>query len=162
MKVKEFMTSDVKYCRPEESLATAAHLMWENDCGAIPVVDSNGKVQGMITDRDICIAAATRHRLASDIAIQEVISGAVYACLPGDDLKTALKTMQEKRVHRLPVINQAGGLEGILCLNDLILGSEKSAAAEVPYGLIMETLKAVGRHREITSQPHQLSTLVVA
>lgn len=150
MKVKEIMTTAVKHCRPEDSLTTAATIMWDSDCGAVPVTNANGKVMGMITDRDICIAAATRHRLASDISVQEVMSDSVYACLPNDNLKTALKVMQEKKVRRLAVINKTGGLEGILCLNDLVLRSEDARGVVVPeisYSAIMETLKVISQHR---------------
>ena len=61
MKVEEVMTRDVQSCYPETNLAEAAMQMWRGDFGVLPVVDS-GKVVGMITDRDICMAAATKHR----------------------------------------------------------------------------------------------------
>jgi CBS domain-containing protein len=54
------MTSDVRTCRPETNLAEAVRDMWEGDCGALPVVSDEGRVIGMITDRDVCIAVATR------------------------------------------------------------------------------------------------------
>jgi len=60
MKGREIMTTDVKSCRSETSLAEAVHLMWEGDCGVLPVIGADRKVAGMITDRDICIALATR------------------------------------------------------------------------------------------------------
>jgi len=59
VKVQDLITSNVKSCRPETSLAAAAVDMWENDCGALPVVDGEGKVIGLITDRDIAIAVGT-------------------------------------------------------------------------------------------------------
>ena len=75
MKVREMMTSDVKTCRPETNLAEAVKDMWEGDCGALPVVSDEGRVIGMITDRDICIALATRGRSADRIAVREVAQG---------------------------------------------------------------------------------------
>ena len=62
MRVRDLMTSDVKTCRPETNLAEAVKEMWEGDCGALPVVGDDGRVAGIITDRDICIAVATRGR----------------------------------------------------------------------------------------------------
>ena len=62
MRVKELMTSDVKTCSLDTNLAAAAKIMWDSDCGAVPVTDERGRVVGVITDRDICIAAATRPR----------------------------------------------------------------------------------------------------
>jgi len=67
MKVKDFMNSPVQCCGPDTNLAAAAGMMWDSDCGILPVVDREGKVIGLITDRDICMAVATKHRLASDI-----------------------------------------------------------------------------------------------
>jgi CBS domain-containing protein len=62
MKVKDVMTTEAKTCMPETSLVDAASLMWEHDCGALPVLDVDGKVVGMVTDRDICFGATTKNR----------------------------------------------------------------------------------------------------
>src|SRR5262245_15334249 len=70
MKVKEIMTSDVKTCSLDTDLASAAKIMWEEDCGAVPVTDGGGSVIGMITDRDICIAAATRPQAEGQIQVR--------------------------------------------------------------------------------------------
>ena len=62
MKVSDVMTSEVQYCTPETNLAVAALQMFDGDCGTLPVVEKDGKVIGMITDRDICTAVATRRQ----------------------------------------------------------------------------------------------------
>src|SRR5688572_14794835 len=80
MKAEDVMTRNVKSCRPETNLSQVAALMWDYDFGAMPVVDDTNRVMGMITDRDIAIAAATKGRLATEINVGEVISGNVYAC----------------------------------------------------------------------------------
>ena len=85
MKVRDVMTSDVRTCRPETNLADAVRHMWDGDCGALPVVNDEGRVTGMITDRDICIAVATRGRSADRIAVREVTQGHAYTCLAEDD-----------------------------------------------------------------------------
>src|SRR5262245_11710178 len=71
MKVKDLMTTDVKRCSPETNLAAAAKIMWEGDCGAVPVTDERDHVVGVITDRDICIAAATRPRTEGEIPVKD-------------------------------------------------------------------------------------------
>ena len=111
MKVQELMTADVKSCSPDTSLAAAAGRMWEGDCGALPVIDGAGKFIGMITDRDICMAVATKHRLAAEILVSEVSSGAVYVCQSNDEVQFALKTMRKEQVRRLPVVNAEGILD---------------------------------------------------
>src|SRR5579872_2795388 len=108
MRVKDVMTDDVKCCSLETNLAAAAKIMWEADCGAVPVTDGQNKVIGVITDRDICIAGATRSRTEGEIPVQEVISRTVYSCSPNDDVRVALETMRAQQVRRLPVVGQDG------------------------------------------------------
>ena len=119
MKVKDLMTTDVKRCSPDTNLAAAARIMWEGDCGAVPVTDERGHVVGVITDRDICIAAATRPRTEGEIAVKDVISNAAYTCEPGDDVRAALETMKARKVRRLPVVEQGGRLVGIVSIHDI-------------------------------------------
>ena len=122
MKVQDIMTSDVQCCGPDTNLAEASLIMWENDCGALPVLEASGKVVGMVTDRDICMAVGTRNRAPSEITVFEVKPNPreLYACAPEDDIHAALKTMREQGVRRLPVVNDDNELVGILSVDDLI------------------------------------------
>jgi CBS domain-containing protein len=121
MKVEELMTRDVRFCRPQTNLSEAVSIMWDADCGVLPVVDDGGRVSGLITDRDVAIAVATKGRLASEIPASEVISGQVYAISPDDDIRSALNTMRLGRVRRVPVTIEDGRLVGMLSLNDIVL-----------------------------------------
>ena len=122
MRVEQVMTRNVLACRPETNLSAAAMQMWKGDCGVLPVVTANGEVVGMITDRDICMAAATKHRDVAAIRVKEVTSGQVYACSPDADIHTALSVMRHKQVRRLPIINgENGKLVGILSIDDVAL-----------------------------------------
>ncbi len=150
MKVQEVMTNNVRSCTPEATLAEVAVIMWEADCGVLPVVDDSGKVLGLITDRDIAIAAATKGRPVSDIRVAEVISGQVFSCHLHDDIKTGLKTMRHEKVRRLPVVNDDGMLQGMLCLNDIVLRAKEAKGKLVPelsYEDAMRTIKAICEHR---------------
>ena len=150
MKVKDVMTREVKTCMPDTNLAAAAMIMWENDCGVVPVVHSDGKVIGMITDRDICMAVATKNRRTSEVAVSEVFIGNRYACTPDDDIRDALKIMRAERVRRLAVINVRGALEGILSLNDVVLYAQESKSkksTDLSYEDVINTLKAICAHR---------------
>lgn len=150
MKVRDIMTGQVGSCGPETNLAEAARIMWDKDCGAVPVLDGEGKVAGMITDRDICMALTTRNRPASDVTVGEVINGAVKACAPGDDVSAALKTMSSEQLRRLPVVDDEGKLLGIISLNDCILNSKQGKSkkgAHVSHADVMEALKALSQHR---------------
>jgi CBS domain-containing protein len=100
--------------------------MWEKDCGVLPVLDVSGKIVGMITDRDICIAVASRNRLASEIPVSDVMSSHVYSCRPDDDIEDALKIMEEGNVLRLPVISDDGELQGVLTIYSVVLHAGKT------------------------------------
>jgi CBS domain-containing protein len=155
MKVKDVMTRNVKSCRPEGSLDQAAILMWDNDCGVLPVVDSESRVMGMITDRDIAIAASTKGRLPTQINVGEVMSGNVYACAEDEDIKSALHTMRREKVRRLPVINYDGKLAGILSLNDIVLRAGEARtgwAPEISHEEVVSTFKAICEHPRAQQQ----------
>ena len=150
MKVKDIMISPVQSCGPETSLGAVAMMMWDSDCGALPVVNYEGTVVGMITDRDICMAAATKNRPLSEITVFETITGQVYACAPGDDIHDAMKTMAKHQVRRLPVIHDTGMLAGILSVNDIVLhaGETKwTRAPAISYEDVAHTFKAIDAHR---------------
>lgn len=150
MKVKEIMTTDTKACSPTNSLADAAWLMWDNDCGILPVVTEAGKVVGLITDRDICMAGCLQSRNLSNISIEEVISGTVFACKPEDDIHIALDTMRENKVRRIAVVAADGKLEGILSMNDVVLKAEEASGKKPPelsYGDVVNTYKSICQHR---------------
>jgi len=155
MKVDEVMNREVKTCHPGTSLAEAGALLLHNDCGALPIIDDSGKIAGMISDRDICMAVVTKNQLATDIPVSEVINGhPVFSCAPELDVKKALTIMQEHQVRRLPVADASGELQGILSINDLILvanGKSKSRKPGVSIDDVMTTLKAICAHRRETN-----------
>jgi CBS domain-containing protein len=150
MKVGDLMTGNVQSCRPDSNLSAAAAIMWDTDCGVLPVVDESGRVIGLITDRDIAMAAATRGRHPSEIAVYEVISGHVYAVSPDEDIQLALKTMRHSKVRRLPVTDDDGILQGILSLYDILIHTEEAGGKPMSGFTIedvLSTCKAICEHR---------------
>jgi len=144
MKVKDLQTSDVHACGPDTNLAAAAQIMWDCDCGAVPVVNEDRTLLGMITDRDICIASTTRSVQPADIRVRDVMSsGNVYSCRPEDDVRSALSTMGTQRVRRLPVVDRQNKLVGILSINDLVRHAENRAGAGVPGDEFIEALQSI-------------------
>jgi CBS-domain-containing membrane protein len=146
MTVRDLTNFDVKTCGPDMDLAMAAKIMWDCDCGVVPVVDDERKILGMVTDRDICIAAATRASKASDIRVRDVMSQAIASCSAGDDVQTALSIMKQRRVRRLPVLDDRGRLAGILSINDLVMRADCRAGAVVPGTAFLDTMKAICEH----------------
>jgi CBS domain-containing protein len=155
MKVRDIMTAEPKCCEPDTNLATATELMWKADCGALPVVH-DGKLAGIITDRDICIALGTRNRPAAEIAVRDVASRKLQTCTIDDDVSAAIATMRRAKVHRLPVVSGGGKLEGILALNDLVLAARRKRF-DIDYDEVMNTLKAISEHRSTKpAEPEEL------
>ena len=146
MKVQDLMTTNAITCGPDTNLAAAAGLMWDNDCGSLVVRNDDEKVIGLITDREICIAVATRHRLASEIPVSEVITGDVWSCAPQDEIENLLQIMRHVRVRRLPVISDEGVLQGVVSISDVVSHAEESLGKHKPelsHQDAVGTLKAV-------------------
>jgi CBS domain-containing protein len=146
MKVAEVMTRNVQSCTPETNLAAAAMQMWNGDCGALPVVDDNDRVLGMITDRDICIAAATNHQDIAYIKVGEVTTGEIQSCAPETSLRDALRIFEQARVRRLPVVDEDKKLQGILSMSDIVLFAGESRdkkATDVSAADLAHTFKAI-------------------
>ena len=143
MKVKEIMTAEPRTCTPDTTVAAAANLMWEGDCGILPVVD-DGELVGVVTDRDMYIALATQNARASQLRVGAVATKTVATCEPEDDVHTALATMRQARVRRLPVVGFGRTVLGILSMNDVL----RAAAANKPISKdeIIETLQAICAH----------------
>jgi CBS domain-containing protein len=150
MKIKDIMTPDPATCSPATNLAAAAALMLDADCGILPVVDEHGKLVGVVTDRDMYIALATRNKLASHVTVGEVARKTVFTCSPDDEVQTALATMKQHCVRRLPVEGFGGTVAGIVSMNDILLaaGPRKAVRNEE----VVDTFQAICAHHHPT--PH--------
>jgi CBS domain-containing protein len=142
MKVSEVMTVEVGFCHLEDDLTKAAHIMWQKDCGVVPVVDAEKRLAGVITDRDIAMAVATRNQKASHIKAREMMFRVAVVCAPEDDLKDALRKMRKYKVRRLPVTNQNKELLGIVSLTDILL---KGARKKRLRKLVLSALKSIAK-----------------
>jgi CBS domain-containing protein len=144
MKVKDVMMRTPASCEATTNLGAAVEILWNRNCGILPVIDSQGNVLGVVTDRDLCIALGTRNQLLGDVTVGQVVSGKVFTCKPDDDIRDALNTMAREKVRRLPVVNDAGQLEGILSMDDIVLHSEggiAGKASELSHDTVVNTLK---------------------
>lgn len=146
MRVEDVMNRAVASCRPGMNLAEAAALMWEYDCGALPVITETGELAGMVTDRDICIALGTRDVQPSLLTVGEVFKEHLAVCRASDDIGTALKMMRERKVRRLPVTGESRQLKGILSIDDVVLNARRnggSAPSFISYADVVETLQGI-------------------
>ncbi len=148
MKVQELMTPEPRTCRDTVNLLEITKLMWDRDCGIVPLVDENGDAVGVITDRDVCMAVGTRNQLASDIHANEVATGKIYSCHPEDEVQAALAIMKDRQVRRLLVTDDDGRIVGIVSLNDLTLATGRRAGKQgVSHEAVLDTLRAICEHR---------------
>jgi CBS domain-containing protein len=136
MKVKDVMTTKVRTCFMSDNLARAAQLMWEHDCGCVPVLNEQARVVGVVTDRDICMAAFFQGAPMSEIKVSNVMSRQLFVCNSDDDLSAAESTMGEKKVRRLPVLDRQARLVGLLSLSDIA----RSADHEYVQGAVTRTV----------------------
>lgn len=141
MKVHGIMTEPVVTCRPETTLKEAARLMRESDYGTLPVVDPQGHLAGVITDRDICLAIAASARNANHIAVHEVMTRRPITVTTTDTIHTALSAMKGARVRRLPVVDTSGHLKGIVSIEDVVVrGLETSGIGTDEIVLALRTM----------------------
>lgn len=148
MKVRDLMRCEPRVCTPGSHLAGVGRIMEQTGSGFLPVIGDQERVVGVITDRDLALAAATRDRKPSEIDVRSVMSGEVYACGPDDEIGDALKVMRQRKVRRLPVLD-SDRLAGILSLDDVVLEA-RAVASEGFTGPfesdIARTLKEINAH----------------
>lgn len=150
MKVEQLMTRTVRTCGPWDPLNEAARIMWEQDCGCVPVVDEQGHVIGIVTDRDVSMAAYTRGLPLWALQVDGAMARQVHTCRPGDSLAAAERTMRARQLHRLPVVDESGVLVGLLSLRDLAIEAVREHGrrrAEVSAEEVAETLGAISQPR---------------
>ncbi len=149
MNASDLMTKTVCSCSPDDSLQRAAQLMWEADCGALPVVDGENRVVGMITDRDIAMAAYTRGRALWEIPVHGAMAKHVHGVREDDSIDVIEALMSRVRVRRVPVLDGDGRLKGILSMNDLARHTQRSGrkADGLRPDNIVHTLAAICEHR---------------
>jgi CBS domain-containing protein len=143
MKISDLMTPDPITCLPSTNLAQAAALMLGGDCGILPVVE-NGKIRGVVTDRDLFIALGTRDQRPSAITVGEVMHGPLYTCSPDDDVEAVLEVMKEHAIRRVPVEGFGGTVLGIVSMNDIVLAA--GARRAVRGAEVVETLQSICSH----------------
>ena len=153
MHVEKLMTHPAITCRSSDDLATVAGLMWNHDCGAIVIVDNDGgHLAGMVTDRDICMAAYTQGRSLDAIPVTTAMASPVATCRPQDSVSMAEQLMRKQQIRRVVVVDGAGHPLGVLSLNDLA----RDAVARKKNGVehdVVQTLAAICEPRSLVTRP---------
>ena len=133
MEVKDIMTPDPACCTPDTSLQQAAQMMVENDCGEIPVVESEESrlPVGVITDRDITCRTVARGLNPLEMRVADCMSTPCVTVMPDTSLEECIKVMEENKIRRVPVVDAGGACCGIVALADIAQHAAKRDTAEV-------------------------------
>jgi CBS domain-containing protein len=117
--VEAVMTSIVHSCRVGEPISRAARIMWDFAVGCVTVVNDDGEVVAVVTDRDVCMAAYTQGKPLHEIPIATAASARLIVLSPTDSLETAEQLMADFRIRRLPVVDEKGRPVGIVSIDDI-------------------------------------------
>ncbi|HVZ31369.1 MAG TPA: CBS domain-containing protein, partial [Polyangiaceae bacterium] len=147
--VADVMTRNVASCTGGDTLHRAAQLMWDRDCGAIPIVDAEGRAAGLVTDRDLCMAAYTRSRPLGAISVASLLSGQLHTCAPHTTIEDAVQRMRVQRIRRLVVVDgKDQRLLGMLSVADLARSlAARSSTEPRADKLLSELLAALSERR---------------
>ncbi len=146
MHLKEIMSQPVVSCPVDSQLDAPARLMWEFDCGVIPLVGDDGRLQGIITDRDICMAALSQGKPLHEIRASSAMAARPVACHVDDSVEAAEQLMRDAQVRRIPIIDGEGRPVGIVGMTDLARKAAHAKKSGVDRELV-QTLAAVCRPR---------------
>jgi CBS domain-containing protein len=127
--IKEVMTSDVRACEPNATVADAAKVMAQEDVGPIPIVEG-GRLVGIVTDRDIVVRVVAEGRDPNATTVKEIASTELVTVSPGDDLHEALNLLAKRQLRRLPVV-EGDRLVGIVAQADIARLGEDKKTGEV-------------------------------
>jgi len=160
MNINEIMSIDVKTCMPSSNLQDVAALMWSNDCGAIPVVNELNIPLGIVTDRDIAMAAMLNQKPLWALTAGEVIQNQnLCSCQQNNSLQECLNMMKEESVRRVIVTNADDTLAGIVSIGDVVaftgnsISRGKKQTAHIKHEPVLSMLKHVSAHHMQPEHP---------
>jgi len=148
---RSLMSTHVVTCQGDDSLSDAAHLMWNADCGMVPVLGEQRPI-GVITDRDVCMAAYIQGKPLGEMRVDSAMSQQLHTCAADDSLTDVLEVMRDKQVRRLPVVSAEGKLLGVVSLADVLRWAQPLDNPSVDAALT-ETLAAIS-----SRAPHTLAS----
>lgn len=145
MYVENLMTRPVFTCSPEDMLNVPAQLMWDHNVGSVVVVEG-GRIVGMITDRDVCMGAYTTGMPLWGIRVRHSMTKDPVILREDASVGIAERVMREFGVRRLPIVNRANALVGLLSIDDIAREARREwgrERAEVPADDVAETIASV-------------------
>lgn len=133
MKVQKIMTTRTSCINANSDLNAAALLMWEDTCAALPVKNNNNQIVGMISDRDIALAALMQGRDLRKLKVVDVMSRALVSCNENDEVVDVENIMRSQNVRRVPVLGSDQQLVGMVAMTDIALAYKKMRLGRTDY-----------------------------
>ena len=132
MKAQDIMTKNPTSVTPETPVKTAARKMKDEDVGILPVVEKDGskRLVGVVTDRDIAIRCVAEGHDSSKCSVREVMSSSVKTAKVDDDVDDVMDAMSKEQVRRIPIVDKAGELVGIIAQADIVKEAKDDKKAE--------------------------------
>jgi CBS domain-containing protein len=147
MKARELMTGAPSCCTPDDTARDATRAMRERDCGLIPIVESKNsrRVVGVVSDRDIALRAVAEGK-SPDTPLRELMTSAPSCCGLDDDIKDIERTMADRQVRRVVIVDDGGECAGIIAQADIARAAKRGRSQDI-------TEQEVGLLVEVISQP---------
>lgn len=133
---KDVMTSNPSVAREENTIYDVVRIMSREDCGVVPVVDLDDKCVGVITDRDICMRLVLDHLDPEDTLANELMSEDVITCHPDDDMEEVIAKMEREQIRRIPVVDDADKVVGIISEGDIAKSEVKPRLSELVEAVV--------------------------
>jgi CBS domain-containing protein len=152
MRIQDVMSHPAVTCPADAALDAAARLMWEFDCGIVLAVNDDGRLAGVVTDRDICLAAYMHRKPLHLIPLAKSMVKQVISVRAPDDVQSAAHLMRDNRLRRLPVIDDAGHPVGVISVDDLVDVEARGQRALTDREFV-DTLAAVMGPRPTEARP---------
>jgi CBS-domain-containing membrane protein len=147
MKVRELMTKQVASVRPGERASNALRMMWDCDCGTLPVTEDGGRVVAVVTDRDLAMTGMFRDARPSEFAVSDAMSRSLHCCSPEDSVGAAAEIMRRVQIRRLPVVDGERRLVGILSQADIVRSAADRKRTDVVPEEVTATLAEISSPR---------------
>jgi CBS domain-containing protein len=156
MRISQIMSRPVVTASVDSTAGLTARLMWEYDCGIIPLTDREGRLSGVVTDRDLCMAAYTQGRPLGAIPVRTAMSSRVVACRAEDTVEKVEQLMRDNRVRRVPVIDGQGNPIGIVSVSDVARMAPQGKKGAAADRGIVRTVAAISEPRG-AAQPNDIA-----
>ncbi|REJ77331.1 MAG: CBS domain-containing protein [Acidobacteria bacterium] len=124
LKCRRIMAENVSTATRSSTVQAAAEILRDEDIGILPIIDEDGGLVGVLTDRDIVIRAVAGGMDITDTKVGDIMTEELFTARPDDFVFEVLRTMGEKQVRRIPIVDEEGILKGIISMADIALEME--------------------------------------